>query len=176
MDISTESLEILLKDAMTRDRTTARRISLLKILLKERYMTREQLIIRVEGMLGKGCFGESVWIDTFYRDMRVVKSALVAAGNQLAYSRSQHQPGYYLRNQPATSSDLSSTLESSINEVNSAQISVLKQMTIQQRFQQGLSVSNLACKVVANRYRQNNPKVSFPEAHRQVIQKAYDLE
>jgi hypothetical protein len=176
MEISPDAFIVLLEDAINRDRTTARRSFLLKILLQERYLTREQLIVRVEGLLGKGCFGESAWIDTFYRDMRIVKSALDAAGYQLSYSRSRQQPGYYLRNQPAISSDLSSTLEGSISDVDPAQISTLKQLSIEQRIQQGLSVSNLACKVVANRFCQSNPKLSFLQAHRLAIQKAYGLE
>ena len=69
MSISPAALNVLLEDAITRDRTTARRAALLKILHQERYLTREQLIVRVEGILGVGCFGDSAWIDTFYRDM-----------------------------------------------------------------------------------------------------------
>jgi hypothetical protein len=80
MFISSTALEILLDDAISRDRTTARRATLLNVLQHERYLTREQLIIRVEGGLGKGCFGDTAWIDTFFRDMQIVKRALRAAG------------------------------------------------------------------------------------------------
>jgi hypothetical protein len=82
MLISCQALELLLADAIDRDRTTARRATLCAILLHERYLTRQQLIVRVEGKLGAGCFGESAWVDTFYRDMQVVKKALRAAGYQ----------------------------------------------------------------------------------------------
>jgi len=71
--IPTKALETLLQDALGRDPVTARRAHLLKILLHERYLSRQQLTVRVEGLLGKGCFGESAWEDTFYRDMRIVK-------------------------------------------------------------------------------------------------------
>ena len=78
--MDSEAADILLQDAIKRDRTTARRAELVQILLHERRLTREQLIARVEGKLGKGCFGESAWEDTFFRDMKLVKRALKAAG------------------------------------------------------------------------------------------------
>ena len=87
---------------------------MVNILHHERYLTREQLIVRVEGKLGIGCFGDSAWVDTFYRDLLVVKKALGAAGYQLAYSRSLNHPGYYLRNQPRISAELSATLQGSV--------------------------------------------------------------
>jgi hypothetical protein len=40
--------DAILLDAMQRDMTTARRIALLEILWNERYLTRAQLIARVE--------------------------------------------------------------------------------------------------------------------------------
>lgn len=171
MSIPPAAQDILLDDAIARDRTTARRATLLKILQQERYLTREQLIVRVEGKLGKGCFGDSAWIDTFYRDMRVVKRAMRAAGYQLSYSRSRKQPGYYLRDQPPVSSDLSTILNGSVSEVDLTQIRILKQLSFRQRFQQGCSISNLARQVVANRIRKRNPQLSLTEAHRIAVQK-----
>ena len=47
----------LLHDAMQRDITTARRVALLEILWNERYLTRAQLIARVELWLCQNCFG-----------------------------------------------------------------------------------------------------------------------
>jgi hypothetical protein len=54
MSVSPAALNALLEDAITRDRTTARRAALLRILHQERFLTREQLIVRVEGVLGVG--------------------------------------------------------------------------------------------------------------------------
>src|SRR6266545_5572083 len=82
----------ILHDAIHRDITTARRTALLEILWNERYLTRAQLIARVELRLGKNCFGVSAWEDTFYRDMRFVKQAFEAVGYQLLYSRKKEQP------------------------------------------------------------------------------------
>ena len=170
MNISPAALDVLLQDAMTRDRTTARRAALFNILHQECYLTREQLIVRVEGKLGKGCFGDSAWQDTFYRDMQIVKRALRAAGYQPAYSRSFQRPGYYLRDQPIIGSDLSVTLQGSIAEVDRTQIAIYKKLSIEQRFEQGCSISNLARQVVAHRMRQRNPQLSLVESHRMAIQ------
>ena len=164
-------LDVLIEDAISRDRATARRAALLKILCQERFLTREQLIVRVEGKLGKGCFGDSAWKDTFYRDMRVVKRALTAAGYLPAYSRSLRQPGYYLSHQPAISPELSAALDGSIAEVDRSQIAIFKGLSIRQRFQQGCSISSLARQVVAYRIRQANPLLSLAEAHRRAISK-----
>ena len=168
--MNTDAVNILLEDAIKRDRTTARRVSLVGILLQERYLTRGQLMARVEGKLGKGCFGNAAWEDTFFRDIQVVKQALSAAGYQPAYSRSPQRPGYYLRNQAKISSNLSSALDGCVSEVDASQIAIFKKLTFQQRFQQGCSVSNLAHSVVAHRIRQRNPRLSTAEAHRLALQ------
>jgi hypothetical protein len=109
-------------------------------------------------------------VDTFYRDMQVVKRALRAAGYRPAYSRSARQAGYYLQNQPPISTHLSDILAGSVAEVDPSQIAIFKRLSYQQRFQQGCSISNLACQVVANRVRQRKPQLSPVEAHRQALQ------
>ena len=168
--MNANAVKILLEDAVERDRATARRVALVDILLKERYLTREQLITRIDGKLGKGCFGDSAWEDTFFRDIRVVKRALRAAGYQLAYSRNSSRPGYYLRDQAAISSDLEIILDGCVAEVDPSQIEIFKNLTIEQRFQQGCSISNLARNVVAHRIRQKNPKINVIEAQRIAVQ------
>jgi len=170
MNINRAAVDILLEDASTRDRTTARRVALLEILHQERYLTRSQLIARVEGILGKGCFGDSAWKDTFFRDMQVVKRALRAAGHQPAYSRDLQRSGYYLYNQPPIGSDLAHILDGCIAEINPSQVAIYKQLTFKQRFRQGCSISNLARKVVAHRIRLRNPQLSLAEAHRLAVQ------
>lgn len=170
MDIPPAALNVLLDDAITREKRTARRAALLNIFMHERYLTREQLVVRVEGMLGRGCFGDSAWIDTFYRDMKVVKRAFMAAGYQIDYSRSLQRPGYYLQDRPAISSDLSAILDGSIADVDRSQIAIFKRLSYRQRFHQGCSISNLAHQVVANRIRGRNPKLSLEEAYRIVFQ------
>src|SRR6266540_5712014 len=120
---------VILNDAIQRDITTARRAALLQILWNERYLTRAQLIARIEYRLGKNCFGISAWEDTFYRDMRIVKQAFEAAGYQLLYSRKKKQPGYYLDGQPSLSSEIKQVLMGSAAEVDQRQIDVYRKLS-----------------------------------------------
>lgn len=165
--------DVLLQDAIWRDITTARRVALLEILWNERYLTRAQLIARVEHRLGKGCFGVSAWQDTFYRDMRIVKRALDVAGYVLSYSRNKQQPGYYLYGQPALSSELKQILKASAAEVDQRQIDIYRKLSPAERFHQGCSISDTARKVVAYRIRQDNPKLTISEANRLALERAY---
>lgn len=165
--------EIILQDAIQRDLTTARRTIVLEILWHERYLTRAQLIARVELRLRKDCFGTAAWKDTFYRDMRVVKQALRVAGYALSYSRNRLQPGYYLAGQPALSAELRQVLESSAAEADQRQIDIYHQLSPAGRFHQGCSLSDTARKVVAYRIRQENPELSPDEANRLALQRAY---
>ena len=165
--------DIILHDAIQRDITTSRRVALLEILWHERYLTRAQLIVRVELRLGKNCFGPSAWEDTFYRDMSIVKQAFGAAGYRLLYSRSKQQPGYYLGGQPALSSEFKQALKSSAAEVDQRQIDIYRTLSFAERFHQGCSISDTARKVVAYRIRQGNPQLSLAEANRMALQRAY---
>ena len=170
-----EAQEIIFQDAVQRDITTARRSVLLEILSHERYLTRSQLIARVELQLGRTCFGASAWQDTFYRDMRIVKKALQAAGFSLLYSRNKKQLGYYLEGQPALSPKFKQILESSVKEVDQRQIDIYLKLSPSDRFFQGCSISDTARKVVAYRIQRENPKLSLMEASRMALQRAYRL-
>ena len=165
--------DVILQDAIQRDITTARRVALLEILWDERYLTRAQLIARVELRLGRGCFGSSAWQDTFYRDMRVVKKALDTADFPLLYSRNKQQPGYYLHGQPALSTELKQILKTSTAEVDQRQIDIYHKLSPADRFHQGCSISDTARKVVAYRIHQENPKLSMTEANRLALERAY---
>jgi hypothetical protein len=158
---------------MKRDITTARRVALLQILRSERYLTRLQLVAKVELRLGKNCFGVSAWEDTFYRDVRFVKQAFEGAGYQVLYSRKKEQPGYYLDGQPALSSEFKQVLKGSAAEVDQRQIDIYRKLSFAERFHQGCSISDIARKVVAYRIRQENPQVSLVEANRLALQRAY---
>ena len=165
--------DTILHDAIQRDITTARRVALLEILWNERYLTRSQLIARVELRWGRGCFGSSAWQDTFYRDLRIVKQAFEAAGYRLLYSRKKQQPGYYLDGQPALSSAIKQVLKSSAAEVDQRQIDIYRKLSFAERFYQGCSISDTARKVVTYRIHQENPEVSLVEANRMALQRAY---
>jgi len=156
----------LLEDAAERDRTTARRKSLLRILWQERFLTRAGLVARVEGEVGKDCFGQATWEDTFYHDIQVVKRALREAGYELAYSHKSDQTGYYLRGRPRLHPDLALVLEGSVAEVDPAQIAIYRRLGPAGRFRQGCSISDTARRVVAYRLRQRRPELSEAEANR----------
>jgi hypothetical protein len=135
-------------------------------LWQERFLRRAQLIARVEGELGRGCFGVSAWEDTFYRDIRVVKQALQAAGYRLAYRRNPTRPGYYLLDQPALGDQLAEALDGSLAEVDPAQIAIYRAMPPAERFRLGCSISDAARRAVAYRIQQRNPGLSLAEANR----------
>jgi hypothetical protein len=163
----------ILQDAIRRDMTTARRLCLLEILWNERYLTRSQLLARVELRLGKNCFGISAWEDTFYRDMRFVKQAFNVAGYRPLYSRNKQQPGYYLDGQPALSSEIKQVLKGSVAEVDQRQIDIYRKLSFAERFHQGCSISDTARQAVAYRIRQEHPRISLSEANRMALQRAY---
>lgn len=163
-------LEVLLQDTVNRDTTTARRTNLVKILLHERYLTRQQLIVRVEGLLGKGCFGASAWQNVFFRDMQTVKKALKAAGYQLAYSRSPVRPGYYLHGQPAVSAELYKTLKQIISEIDPNQIKIISKLTPAERYFLGSSITDAALSAVTFVTQQRHPNLTLKEASFLAIQ------
>jgi len=165
--------DAIIQDAIQRDVTTARRVALLQILWHERYLTRSQLIARVELRLGKNCFGVLAWEDTFYRDMRFVKQAFEAAGYRLLYSRHHGQPGYHLDGQPAVSSEIKQVLKGSAAEVDQRQIDIYRKLSFAERFHQGCAISDTARRVVAYRIRQDNPRLSLAEANQIALQRAY---
>jgi hypothetical protein len=171
--LPTEMKDAVLQDAMQRDITTARRTAMLAILWNERYLTRAQLIARVELRLGKDCFGIAAWEDTFYRDMRFVRQAFEVVGYQLIYSRNKQQQGYYLDRQPPLLPEIKKALKGSVADVDQRQIDIYRTLSFAERFQQGCSISDTARKVVAYRIRQDNPNLSAVEANRLALQRAY---
>ncbi len=166
-------IEIIPHDAMQRDMTTARRVILLQILWNERYLTRAQLIARVEYRLGRGCFGVSAWEDTFYRDMRMVKQAFQAENHVLEYSRNKKCLGYYLKGQPSLSPTFKQMIKSSVGEVDPRQMDIYQLLSPADRFRQGCAISDMARKVVAYRIQQENANLTLQEANRMALQRAY---
>jgi hypothetical protein len=139
-----QSRSFILQDARDRDLVTARRALLLEYIWRERYLTREGLLWRVEALLGRGCFGASAWEDVFYRDIRVVKGALKAAGYELRYSRRPEQPGYYLKGEPPLCPEIATALRSCAADIDPEQIRIFRNMSVAERFQPGFSVSEAA--------------------------------
>jgi hypothetical protein len=173
LTIFSKAIDALLRDAMERDMTTARRAILLKILWNERFLTRSQLIARVEYQLGKHCFGVSAWEDAFYRDMRVIKQAFLAAGLTLEYSRDKKRSGYHIREQDGLSPEFMKMVKASAAEVDQRQIDIYRRLSPAARFRQGCAISDTARNVVAFRIRQENPSLTVQEANRLALQRAY---
>jgi len=147
----------------------------MNVLWQERFLTREQLKVRVEGILGQGCFGKSAWQDTFYRDMRFVKHAFQVVGFQMSYCRGSEKTGYYLINQPSIEPNLTKIIDGSVAEVDPAQIAVFRGLSLAQCFCQGCDISNTARKVVAYRIQQTNPALSQAEANHLALQRKADI-
>ena len=170
---SFRAINVLLQDAIERDVTTARRAALLHILWNERFLTRFQLIARVEYQFGRNCFGVLAWEDAFFRDMRVVKRAFQAVGLVLDYSRKKEKRGYYVREQEALSLEFKQMIKAGAAEVDQRQIDIYRKLSPAARFQQGCAISNTARNVVAYRIRQENPKLTPQEAHKLALQRSY---
>ena len=97
MSLPRTAEQILLNDAITRNLVTARRKVLLETIWHQSYLTRAELIQRAETELGTGCYGTRSRPDAFYRDIKIVRQALAAAGYHLGYSRRPGLQGYYLK-------------------------------------------------------------------------------
>lgn len=143
----------LLLDAQERDVSTARRVHLLQLLWRERYITREGLVQRVETMMGYACFGKKSWEDNFYRDMRVVKAALKRSGYDLNYSRKVDRPGYYLAREPSLHPDEEKAIRGALRELDARQIEIYRRISPAQKFAQACSIIDLAQRVSAARNR-----------------------
>lgn len=141
----------LLHDAEIRDPVTARRSHLARIFLRERFLTRESLMFRVESLMGFASFGEKSWKDNFYRDMRVVKAALKQAGFDLKYSRTGDHPGYYIAGEPSLHSDVKKEIAGALKEIDPKQIEIYKHISPAQKFYQACSIINLGMKVSMQR-------------------------
>jgi len=170
---SSKVIHVLLQDAIERDITTARRAAMLHILWNERFLTRFQLIARVEYQFGRNCFGVLAWEDTFFRDMRVVKQAFQAVGLVLDYSRKKEKRGYYVREQEALSLEFKQMIKAGAAEVDQRQIDIYRKLSPAARFKQGCAISNTARNVVAYRIRQENPKLTPQEAQKLALQRTY---
>ncbi len=165
--------QVLLQDAARRDLPTARRIALLDILWNERFLTRAQLVMRVDLKVGSHCFGKTAWEDNFYRDMRVVKQAFAASGLKLGFSRRKTQSGYYLVDQGVLSKEMAQVIHAGLAEVDLRQIEIYQQLSPADRFRQGRVISDTSRQVVAYRIRAENPGISADEANRLALQRAY---
>jgi hypothetical protein len=141
----------LLRDAEKRDPVTARRAYLARVILRERYLTREHLMLRVETMLGFVAFGRKSWKDNFFRDMQVVKAALKQAGFDLKYSRNKNNQGYYLAGEAPLHPIMKKEIAGALQEIDQEQLEIYKRISPAQKFFQACSIINLARNSTRNR-------------------------
>ncbi len=133
------------------DIAAARRLHLLELLWRERYLSPASLVWRVETIMGSACFGNKCWKDNFYRDMRGLKAALRRSGYALKYSRKLQRPGYYLVGEPALHPDVEKAVRAALRELDPLQIEIYKRMSPAQKFVQACSITDLAREVAAAR-------------------------
>jgi hypothetical protein len=139
--------QLLLQDAEQRDLVTARRSALVRLLLSENFLTRAQLIVRVEMRLGRDCFGVNARHDTFYRDMRFVKQAFSLTGSVLRYSRRKGQRGYYQPGRGRLDQDTAAAIRGALAELDGQQLTIFKGLTLVQKFAAAASVIDFSRRV-----------------------------
>ena len=148
------------------DIPTIRRESMLRILWQEHYFTRQQLIARVESMIGRGYFSPDPEA-TFRHDISIVRASFAAAGYTLKYGRREDEHGYYIIGRPRQNPLLRKMIAGALAEVDPAQIAVTRRLTIAQRVRQGFSMIEAAEQAGIYRLRQRHPELSELEAKRQ---------
>jgi len=138
---------ILVPDKEKQNTAIVRYWHLANILFRERYLTCEALIFRVESIMGFASFGENNRKNNFYRDMRVVKAALKQIGFDLKFSRSEDKLGYYFAGEDSLHPDVKKELAGALDEIDQEQIEIYKRISPAQKFYQACSIINLAKKV-----------------------------
>lgn len=128
-----------------------RREHILKFIYAQRYLTRKGLSWRLKGTLGAGCSWWDLSLLVFILDMWFVRKAFLAAGYKLGYSWKGERKGFYLRGEGEVSQELLTVISDAVSKVDPAQVEITSRLSPAQRVQQGLSLTDLAHKVV--RYR-----------------------
>lgn len=162
-----EEWRALLQGLASRDMTTARRAALLRLVWQESFLSREGLTARVEGLLGRGCFGKDDRA-TFFRDMRAVRNFLAQEGHRLLYSRRPGTEGYYVEGRPHLDEQLQRLIAGAVAEVDARQIAIYQRLSPVQRFQQGCSLIEGAERITAFQVQRRHPHLSEMEAYRWV--------
>ncbi len=166
--------EVISQQSTSHASTLKRRMELLRILWDERYLTRQQLICRVNQKLGRNSFGKSATKSAFYSDMKIIEKAFQAVDIKLAFNHRRSHGGYFLVGEPAISEELAVEIKNSADEVDSRQIEIYQKLTPADRFRQGCEISDLALRVVAYRILMENPGMNLREANRIALKRAYD--
>ena len=118
-----EEWQALLQGLASRDMTTARRAALLRLVWQESFLTREGLMARVEGLLGRGCFGKDSRA-TFFKDVRAVRRLLAQEGHCLLCGHRPGVQGYYVEGRPPLDERLQRLIAEAVAEVDPRQVAI----------------------------------------------------
>jgi len=164
-EVPIDEWRALLQGLASRDMTAARRTALLRLVWQELFLTREGLTARVEGLLGRGCFGKDSRA-TFFRDVRAVRHFLAQEGQRLLYSRRRGTKGYYVEGRSPLDERLQRLIAGAVAEVDTRQIAIFQRLSPAQRFQQGCSLIKWAERITVRQLQRRHPHLSEAEAYR----------
>jgi hypothetical protein len=151
MDIRMDNAILSLDQTIGGEVARVRRKHLLEFLYHQRYLTRKGLSWRLERTLGSDCSWWESSLLVFILDIWFVRKVFLAAGYKLGYSWKGERKGFYLRGEGEVSQELSIVISGAVSKVDPAQVEITRRLSPAQRVQQGLSLTDLAHKVV--RYR-----------------------
>jgi len=151
MDTRMDKAILSLGQTTRGEASRVRRKHLLGFLYHQRYLTRKGLAWRLERTLGSDYSWWDISFLVFILDIWFVRKAFLAAGYKLGYSRKGERKGFYLRGEGEVSRELSTAISGAVSEVDPVQVEITRRLSSAQRVQQGLSLTDLAHKVV--RYR-----------------------
>ena len=130
---------------------------MLRILWQEHYFTSEQLIARVESMIGPGYFGSDSKA-TFRRDIAVVRASFAANGHMLKYGECEGEQGYYIVGRPSMNPLLKKMIVGAVAEIDPAQMAITRWLTPAQQVQKALSMIKMAEQAGVYQLRNKNPQ------------------
>lgn len=163
-----------LHEAGRRDPVTARRLTLLTLLVRESHQLQAGLIARTEARLGRGCFGRAAAL-AFRRDMQAVKQILTAGGESLRYSRKAASAGYYIAGRPALALEVTRAIHGAAQELDPRQIAVFARLAPAQRLHLAAGLTADVLAIAVRRLQQERPALTRLEAQREVLHRAYHL-
>lgn len=172
--LSISVLTAALKEAMQHDRALARRMTLVALLWEESGLDGAGLLARVEGRLGKGCFGRQPEL-AFRRDMQVTKTILAQAGFHLTYSRRPKQAGYFVEGRPALPPEVARVIAGAAAEIDPRQIQQLAQLTTKARLNLANTLSAEVLALALRAEHRLHPELAPEAARQEVLDRYYRL-
>ena len=167
-------IQAALEESCQRDPVTARRLTLLNLLLRESHQRQASLISRTEARLGRGCFGQAAAL-AFRRDMQAVKLILAAGGQTLRYGRKAESAGYYIEGRPELAPEITRAIHGAAQELDPHQIAVFAHLAPGQRLRLAVRLTADLLAIAVHRLQQERPELTRLAAQREVLHRAYQL-